>query len=158
MIGGTMIARSSTLHAILATLLLAACGDECDPATEKTRCEDNVVVYCEAPGIDQVFGAQLRRKRCETGTTCVVGPTGQGACAMSPEPSPHCVGVTNSTCRDPRTLLYCTDGYAISEYPCLDCTVEETHTVCVGGPAWRCEGDVDCAPGLRCKANGYCYR
>lgn len=146
------------LLSLLAAAIVSGCncgGEPCDPNTDVSRCEANVLVSCPQPGVDQIFGAnQWRRHSCDTGESCVEA-AGAAFCALSDQPEAACDGGSEKVCESGTSQLACESGYAIYRFPCRTCSPTDAGVSCEGGPSTKCTADAECASGLRC-SNGYC--
>jgi hypothetical protein len=141
---------------VVLLLLTTGCRDQCDPSSFPASCEGNVAVYCPQPGPDQLVPLRIARKDC--GERVCVSAGESVFCALEAEPNPLCVEDRSSVCEDDDSRLYCSRGFATSQTPCLTCTdADAGYADCQGGPASKCTADVQCAPGLECNENGYCY-
>lgn len=150
--------RASALLSVWVALASAACvSDPCDPATDRPRCEGQVLWTCPEAGVDQVVATRWIKRTCAPEQACVIASGGTlGLCAMDAEPAEACAGGSTAVCESGKSRLHCSAGYATGRSPCISCTADERGVTCEGGFGMACAGPSDCASGLTCNERGLC--
>lgn len=148
--------RSFLLSALLCAI--AGCKDECNAADFPARCEENVLVTCPTPGVDQLVPVRISRRDC--GASFCVSLDAGALCAMSQDPSELCGGQVRGACDGAEAFVYCSQGFVTYRNPCRACVATDAGAECQGGPSSRCVDTADCAQGLTCRDAGvssYCF-
>ena len=145
-----------TLAVILfASLVLAGCGDQCDPNTFAAHCDGNKAVICPQPGPDQIVPNHSSTIDCGSGACVLSG--GAAFCALASTPDTPCDGGSSSACDSATSETFCNRGFATSRFTCLSCSANDAGAAdCHGGPASTCTANAECAPGLGCSSSGFC--